>query len=93
MAKWNRRQIGTVMKKSPEKQKFPEVPEFSIKITEDCSFKAGEYINLENKAIKLASLNAARDKMSDETYQKALDRIEKTPSWVFFEMVKLTKEG
>jgi hypothetical protein len=93
MATWNRRQIGSVVKKSEDKQRFASVKEFSVKITEDINLKAGEYLNLENKAFKLASLEAGREKMSLENYEKALERINKMPDYVFFEIVKITKES
>lgn len=93
MAKWSRRQIGSVVKKSEDKQRFSGVKEFSVKITEDITLKAGEYLNLENKAFKLASLEAGREKMSSENYEKALERINKMPDYVFFEIVKITKES
>ncbi len=90
---WTRRQIGSVVKKSEEKQKYAGVKEFSIKITEDITLKAGEYLNLENKAFKLASLEANKGKMSEEVYEKALERINKMPDFVFFEIIKVKNEG
>lgn len=90
---WNRKQIGKIVKKSEDKQRFPDVKEFSLKIDEDITLKAGTYLNLENKAFKLASLEANKGKMSEESYTKALERIEKHPDFVFFEVVKITKEG
>lgn len=93
MAKWNRSQIGKITKKTADKQRFPNVPEFSLKIDQDITLKAGSYLNLENKAFKLASLEANKDKMSEENYTKALERINKHPDYVFFEVIKLDKEG
>ena len=91
MAKWSRRQIGSVVKKQEDKQKYPDVKEFSIKITEDITLRAGEYLNLENKAFKLRSLQDAKDKMSEEAFEKAMERVEKMPDFVFFEIVKVSK--
>jgi len=91
--KWNRQQIGKITKKDKEKQRFEKVPEFTLKIDQDVTLKAGSYLNLENKAFKLASLEANREKMSAETYEKALERINKTPEWIFFEVISLTKEN
>ena len=93
MAKWNRTQIGKIVKKSEDKQRYPDVKEFSLKIEQDITLKAGTYLNLENKAYKLKSLETARDKMSEENYEKALERINKMPDFVFFEVLKLEKEG
>jgi hypothetical protein len=104
MAAWNRKQIGKITKKSEDRLRFKkivdaqgnviqkEVPEFSIQFTEDVSFKKGEYVNLENKAFKLASIEASREKMSEEVYEKALERVHKTPDFVFFEIIKVSKE-
>ena len=75
-----------------DKQRFVNVPEFSLKIEQDITLKAGTYLNLENKAFKLASLEANREKMSQENYEKALERIEKHPDFVFFEVVKIDRE-
>lgn len=93
MAKWNRVQVGKIVKKSDDKLRYPGVKEFSLKIDQDITLKAGTYLNLENKAYKLASLEASKDKMSEENYEKALERINKTPEWVFFEVIALNKES
>jgi hypothetical protein len=92
MAKWNRQQIGKIVKKSDDKLRYPGVKEFSLKIEQDITLKAGTYINLENKAYKLASLEASKEKMSEENYEKALERINKMPDFVMFEVIKLDKE-
>ncbi len=92
MAKWNRTQVGKIVKKSEDKQRFAKIPEFSLKIEQDITLKAGSYLNLENKAFKLASLEANREKMSEENYEKALERINKHPDFVFFEVISLKKE-
>jgi hypothetical protein len=105
MATWNRKQIGKISKKDADKQRFKDVkdaqgnvtkkgvPEFSLKIEQDITLKAGSYLNLENKAFKLASLEANKDKMSEENYEKALERINKTPEWLFFEVLQVSKES
>jgi len=93
MAKWNRQQIGKIVKKSDDKLRYPGVKEFSLKIDQDITLKAGTYLNLENKAYKLASLEASADKMSPENYEKALERIHKMPDFVFFEVILLNKES
>lgn len=88
---WNRQQIGKIVKKSDDKLRYPGVKEFSLKIEQDITLKAGTYLNLENKAFKLASLEANKEKMSEENYEKALERINKMPEFVFFEVVRLEK--
>jgi hypothetical protein len=93
MARWNRQQIGKIVKKSEDKLRYPGVKEFSLKIEQDITLKAGTYLNLENKAYKLASLEASKDKMSGENYEKAIERIQKMPDFVFFEVIKLDKES
>ena len=92
-----RRQIGSVQKTKEEKLRFTDengkkIPEFYIKITEDVTLKKGDFINLENKKIKLASLEANKSKMSDEGYEAALERIEKMPDFVTFELIRVTKD-
>lgn len=88
---WDRKQIGKIVKKSDDKLRYPGVKEFSLKIEQDITLKAGTYLNLENKAYKLASLEANKEKMSEEAYEKAKERIEKIPEFVFFEVIQLTK--
>lgn len=90
---WNRQQVGKITKKTKDKQRFENVPEFSLKIDQDITLKAGSYLNLENKAFKLASLEANKEKMSEENYEKALERINKMPDFVFFEVISLKKES
>jgi hypothetical protein len=95
---WNRTQIGKIVKKSEDKQRYKDVKEFSFKVdlppgTDSITLKNGQYLNLENKAYKLASLEANREKMSPENYEKAVERINKMPDYVFFEVLKLEKDG
>lgn len=92
-----RRQVGSIQKTKEDKLRYKDeqgktIKEFYIKITEDVTLKAGDYLNMENKQIKLASLNANRDKMSGEVYNKALERIEKMPDFVQFELIRVTKD-
>lgn len=92
-----RRQIGSVLKTKEEYLRHigsdgKKVKEFYIKITEDISLKAGDCLNLENKQVKLLSLESARDKMSAETYEKSLERINKMPDFVSFEVIRVTKD-
>jgi len=92
MAKWNRQQIGKIVKKSDDRLRYPNVKEFTLKIEQDVTLKAGTYINLENKAFKLANLEEMKSKMSEENYEKALERINKMQDWIMFEVILLEKE-
>ncbi len=92
-----RRQIGSVQKTKEDKLRYKDakgnpIKEFYIKITEDVTLRAGDFLNMENKQVKLASLEANRDKMSGEVYSKALERIEKMPDFVQFELIRVTKD-
>jgi hypothetical protein len=98
MAKWNRQQIGKIVKKSDDKLRYEGIKEFSLKIDlppgqETITLRNGQYLNLENKAFKLASLEANKEKMSEENYEKAVERINKMPDYIFFEVLKLEKES
>jgi len=92
-----RKYIAEVHKQKLDKCRFKDkdgevIKEFYIKVKQDCSFKAGEFINLENKAVKLASLDFYKDKMSEENYEKALERINKMADFVQFDVVQNTKD-
>jgi hypothetical protein len=65
---------------------------FYIKFDKDVSFKAGESISLQNKAEELKSLEENRSKISEDVYQKQLERIEKKPDWIKFELIRFTKK-
>lgn len=92
-----RKQIGSVQKTKDEKLRFKDekgkpIKEYYIKITEDVNLKKGDYINLENKQVKLASLEANKEKMSEESYEKALERINGMPDFVQFELIRVTQD-
>ena len=78
-------QVGSIMKGKENKGDY-------IKITEDVTLKKGDFLNLENKASKIASLNAAIEsgKLSQEVGQKLLENAEKMPDFVRFEITKST---
>jgi hypothetical protein len=59
-----------------------------IKFQKDVTFKAGESITIYRKKDHLDSLEQNREKMSEETYTKAKERIENTPDWVKGELIK-----
>ena len=61
---------------------------FYIKFDENVSFKKGESVSLFSKQDNLDSLEKNKAKLSEEVYQKALERIEKMPDWIRFEILK-----
>lgn len=63
-----------------------------IKVSEDVTLKAGSFLNLESKKSQLESLESARDKMSEENFEKAQERINKMPDFVRFEIIQVTKD-
>lgn len=79
MAKSKYVEVGSVVKGKDGKPDY-------IKIKEDVTLKAGTYLNLESKAVRLASINqAVKDKkMSQEMADKIREGIEKTPDFVRF---------
>ena len=89
--KWNRLQVGTITKKSDDRQKFEDIKEFTLKINQDITLKAGTYLNLENKVFKKRNLEANRDKMSQEVFDSAMEKVDNMPDWVVFEVVQLSK--
>lgn len=64
-----------------------------LKISNDLSFKKGDYLNLETKAEQLKNLNeaASAGKISEANAEKARERIEKIPDFVIFEVYQLSK--
>lgn len=82
MAKKVYRRIGSVIKGKEGKSDY-------IKISQDVTLKAGQFVNLESIAYKKASIEKAlaEGKMSEELATKALAAIEKIPSFVRFELV------
>ena len=61
---------------------------FYIKFNTDITIKKGDSLSLYSKADQLASLETNREKMSEEGYQKAKERIEKIPEFIKFEILK-----
>lgn len=59
-----------------------------IKFTNDVTFKKGDSITIYRKKDHLEGLEKNKEKMSQESYDKALERIEKTPEWVKGELIK-----
>lgn len=78
-------QVGAIIKGKDNKGDY-------IKISEDITLKKGEYLNLESKASKIASLTAAIEngKLSQEVGEKMLANVEKEPDFVRFSITKST---
>jgi len=72
--------IGSVIK-----SKEPGKPDY-IKVNADVVLKKGQYLNLESKAQRLASLSEAvnNGKLSNEIADKIRENVEKTPDFVRF---------
>lgn len=92
-----RKNIGSVLKTKDEYLRYKDekgnlIKEFYISINEDVNLKKGDKIYLENKTYKLASLEANREKMSAEVYEKALERIQNMKEFVAFDLVRVTKD-
>ncbi len=81
-----RKTIGSVVKGKDGKPDY-------IKISQDVSLKAGQFVNLESKAAQLASLNKAESdgKLSEEVAAKVRAVVEKKPEWVRFDLVVVEK--
>lgn len=69
------------------KSKDPTKPDY-LKITEDITLKKGDFLNLESKKSRLASLEKAVEngKLSEEVAGKIREGIEKTPEFVRFQV-------
>jgi len=92
-----RKNIGSVLKTQDERLRYTDekgnkIKEFYIKINEDIVLKKGDIINLENKALKLASLEANKAKLTEDIYEKALERINNMKDFVAFDLVKVTRD-
>ena len=87
MAKWKRSVLGSVLATKDDKKKF------YIKMKADVTLKAGDFINLESKQNQIDSIQKAFDegKVNEEVLEQALERIEKMPDFVKFDLVKLEK--
>lgn len=88
MAGYKRTIIGSVLKSKDSTQTD------YIKISEDITLKKGDTLSLESKKSQLASLdkNVENGKLSGDLADKIRANIEKTPDFIRFNIVKVTKE-
>lgn len=80
MAK-KRVQVGSIIKGQDGKPDY-------IKINNDVVLTKGQYINMENKAQKIAGIKFAisKNKLSDEKGNEMIEKAEKMPDFVRFEL-------
>ena len=85
---YKRLKVGSILKAKDSSQ-----PDY-IKIDVDITLKKGDFLSLESKKSKLASLekNIESGKLSGELADKIREGIEKTPEFIRFEIVKITKD-
>lgn len=101
MAKTQRRDIGSIyISKGKTYDKEAGlfkvlIDNYYIQITEDCSFRKGDYINLETKTSRIDSLTKLKEdgKLDEDFAGKLIERAEKTPEFVKATLVKITKEA
>jgi len=88
MSKYKRFVVGSVCK-----AKDAGKPDY-IKMGADINLKKGDILNLESAKAQLESLEAsmANGKLSAELGAKIKERLEKIPSFVRFQIVKISKE-
>ena len=86
MAKWSRRQVGSIIKSKDDRPDY-------IKFSEDVVFKKGDTLSLESKKSQLASLEKAIEekRLGGEAAAKARARIDSTPDWVRFQVIQVKK--
>ena len=85
---YKRTKIGSVLKSKTDGD-----PDY-IKLDVDITLKKGDTLSLESKKSKLASLEKAVEngKLSGELETKIREGIEKMPTFVRFEIVRVTKD-
>lgn len=91
MAKFKRRTIGSVVKARDGGSDYIQIRK---DLTEPVVLKAGQSLRLESaEAQSLGVTKALQEgKLSEENARKALERIQKIPVFVRFEIVELTQE-
>ena len=87
MAKFKRLTVGDIVKGKDGKPDY-------IKISNDVVLKRGDFLNLESKASQTKSIETAvKDgKMSEEIATSVMERVNKIPEFVRFQIVKLEKQ-
>jgi uncharacterized Zn finger protein len=85
---YKRTEIGAVMKSRDASQND------YIKINNDVTLKKGDTLSLESKKSRLAQLEKSIEsgKLSGELADKIREGIEKTPEFIRFSIVKVTKD-
>lgn len=103
MAKWTRTKVGSIVKGKQEvgddgkplfKDGKPVMKPDSFKVYGNHTLLDGQYLNLETKKDQLANLEKgiAAGKLTGDVAAQIRARIEKTPDFVRFDVVKLSKE-
>lgn len=88
MAKRNT--IGSVCKGKTDEETGVTKPDY-IKIGQDVTLKKGDFVRLESKNDQIASINKAAEsgKLDADFAQTLLERANKIPDFVRFELVQL----
>ena len=103
MAKYKRTKIGSIVKGKQEtdtngellfKDGKPVMKADSLKVYGNHTLLDGQYLNLENKAEQLKNLEKgiASGKLKGDVAKQIRERIEKTPDFVRFDVIKLEKQ-
>lgn len=102
MAKWSRKKVGSIVKGKQEeddngkplfKDGKPVMKADYFKVYGNHTLLDGEFLNLESKKDQLANYEkgVASGKLTGDVAEKIKARIEKTPDYVRFDVVKLSK--
>jgi hypothetical protein len=103
MAKYKRTKVGSILKGKQEegedgkplfKDGKPVMRPDSFKVYGNHVLTDGQYLNLESKAEALKNLEKgiASGKLNGDTAKQIRERIEKTPDFVRFDVIKLEKQ-
>lgn len=87
MAKYKRTNVGSVVKGKDGKPDY-------IKISRDVVLKQGDYLNLESKALQTKNVEdaVASGRMSAETAESIMSKVNEIPEFVRFQIVKIEKQ-
>lgn len=88
MSKFNRQEVGSILK-----SKDTSKPDY-VKIKNDILLKAGDILNLESKASRLAGVDKAVEsgKLTEDKAEEIREKINNMPDYVRFNIIKVTKE-